>query len=335
MIISRAAAVVSAFILAVLCQCSAVFAAEPGVVTNTKTQAHKELFDIPILMTPAKGLNLAKSRSGCLDKAKKVVIEASEIRVSYEKLLQEFNGENLKKAGMSVKLRSDYIWNGTRTTLLKIFQKEEKTVVGKWVLLIDRGEKSWLVNGLYYSKDQKRSEMVLNMLKSAYWDEAPAEAMAESAPLGSINTDGLDMKLAGIRHGAFVYTRDGFLPTKHADGTFFVVYRHPNKSLITPEQRLSYAKTELANIEKDKSLDIISETAVQIDRLAGVELAAYTNEPQKSLLFVTLLFDGKDAIIMSAVAKENTIDNLEMFHKLSSTYSDSAAGALWKTEVRK
>ena len=63
MIISRAAAVVSAFILAVLCQCSAVFAAEPGVVTNTKTQAHKELFDIPILMTPAKGLNLAKSRS--------------------------------------------------------------------------------------------------------------------------------------------------------------------------------------------------------------------------------------------------------------------------------
>ena len=53
MIISRAAAVVSAFILAVLCQCSAVFAAEPGVVTNTKTQAHKELFDIPIFMTPA------------------------------------------------------------------------------------------------------------------------------------------------------------------------------------------------------------------------------------------------------------------------------------------
>lgn len=101
--------------------------------------------------------------------------------------------------------------------------------------------------------------------------------------------------------GAFVYTRDGFLPTKHADGTFFVVYRHPNKSLIT--RTLSYAKTELANIEKDKSLDIISETAVQIDRLAGVELA-YTNEPQKSLLFVTLLFDGKDAIIIFSLPKK-------------------------------
>lgn len=335
MFISRAAAVFFAFILAVLCQCSAAFAAEPAVVANTKTQEHKELFDVPILMRPSKGLNLAKGRGGCLDQAKKVAIEASEIRVSYEKLLQEFNGENLKKAGMSVKLRSEYIWNGTRATLLKIFQKTGKTVLGKWVLVIDRGDKSWLINGLYDSKDQKRSEMVLNMLKSAYWDEAPAEVMAESAPLGNINTDGIDMKLAGIRHGAFVYTRDGFLPTKHADGTFFVVYRHPNKSLITPDQRLSYAKTELANIEKDKDIDIISENTVQIDRLAGVELAAYTKEPQKSLLFVTLLFDGKDAIIMSAVAKENTIDNLEMFHKLSSTYSDGATGVSWQTEAKK
>ncbi len=323
------------FLKSVLAAISALFmviashgisSAEPASVTNVLTPEHKELFDIPLLIKPAKGLTLQKHSGGCADKSKKVAVEASEVRVPYDTLVLEFSEANLKKAGMNVKLRSEYIWNGSRATLLKIFQKSKSTVMGKWVLLIDRGDKSWIVNGLYDSKDQKRSEAVLNMLKSSFWEEDAGAGQMESTPLGGINTDGTAMKLAGTRQGAFVYTKDGLLPTKHEDGAFFVVYRHLNKNLIMPEQRAIYARGELANIEKNKELDTISENVVRIGSLAGIEISAYTKEEKKRLVFVTLLSDGKDVVIMSGVADANTIENINLFHRLSATYTNGVMG---------
>ena len=316
-------AAISALFMLITCQGAA--SAEPAAVTSVRTPEHEELFDIPLLIKPAKGLTLQRHDGGCADKVKKVAVEASEVRVPYETLVQEFSETNLKKAGMNMKLRSEYIWNGSRATLLKIFQKSKTTVMGKWVLLIDRGEKSWIVNGLYDSKDQKRSEMVLGMLKSSFWEESPVMEQLEAAPLGGIKTDGTPMKLAGIRQGAFIYTKDGLIPTKHEDGAFFVVYRHLNKSLLMPEQRAIYARGELSNIEKGKEPEIISENTVQIDSLSGVEISAYTKEAKKQLLFVTLLFDGRDAIIMSGSANENTIENMDLFHRLSATYTNGAS----------
>ena len=50
-----------------------------------------------------------------------------------------------------------------------------------------------------------------------------------------------------------------YIKLKGVKFAFFVVYRHLNKNLIMPEQRAIYARGELANIEKNKELELFQE----------------------------------------------------------------------------
>ena len=60
----------------------------------------------------------------------------------------------LKKVGLELKSKTDFLWNKTSATLLKVFQAGEYSVIGKWVLLLDKGEKSWMISSSYDSKNQ-------------------------------------------------------------------------------------------------------------------------------------------------------------------------------------
>lgn len=294
---------------------------EPKEVFVEKTAAHRKLFSVPVYLVPANGLSLAKTAGGCMDKAKKVSFEASQLRIEYNKLLEEFNEDGLKKAGLELKLKSEFIWNGRSAMLLKAFHRGKSSVVGKWILIIDRGGDTWMLNGLYDAKDQKRSEIVLNMLKSACWDEEEDTALspARAIPLGNISADNTPFKLAGLMDGAFVYTKDGNLPTRTEDGALFVVSRLMNTYVASDKQK-SFAKEKLEQIEKGRKLDVISEGDIVIDGLSGVELVAYAGEEPHTLIYQTMLFDYKNSHVMVGIAKGNTADNLEFFHNLAGTY---------------
>lgn len=317
-IIKKPIAVFFSILFITVAVSAAATADEPRVVTTNKTEAHRSVFDIPVYVVPVKGLSFTKTKGGCVDKIKKVSLEASQIRVSYQTLVEEFNEQNLKKAGVDLKLRTEFLWNGSPAMLLKVFQEGRGSVIGKWILVIGRGEETWMINGLYDAKDQKRGEAVLSIMKSVCW-ETEENLPPLAVPLGSVKLEETPLRLAGIMQGALVYTKDAELPTKSKDGSLFVISRLANTNIPLNKQP-DFAKEKLEQIEKGKKLEILSEKEVLINGLYGIELVAFTEEEPKSLIYQTVLFDGCNSHILVGIARGNVPENLELFHKLAESY---------------
>lgn len=294
-------------------------AAEGTNIINTeKNTLHRPVFTMPVYMVLPEGCSFIETQAGCADKAKKISFEGSVLRLPYAELLQEFNGENLKKANMELKMRSEFIWNGSPAMLMKIFQKNGASIVGKWTLIVDRGKESWMINGLYPANDQKRGETVLNILKSSYWESEKNTRTAE-VPLGRVEVAGTPLKLAGLIDGAVVYTKDGLLPTKNEDRSIFVISKLSN-TFVTAEKQSGFAKERLQNIEKGEKIDVISENQVNIDGLNGVEIVGYTGGKEKKLIFQTMLFDSINSHVMVGIARSEIPDNLSLFHSMAETF---------------
>lgn len=290
----------------------------PKEINTEKSPLHRSVFPIPVYVVLPEGCSFINTQAGCVDKAKKVSLEASVIRLPYSALLDEFNEENLKKANMELKMKNEFVWKGSSAMLMKIFQKAGSSLVGKWTLVVDRGEESWMINGLYPARDQMRGEAVLKTIKSAYWENEKSSPSPE-IPEGNVDVHGTPLKLAGLLEGAVVYTKDGFLPTQKADGSLFVVSRLSN-TFVTLEKQPGFAKERLQMIEKGEKLDIISEKEVMIDGLSGIEIVGYTAGEQKKLIFQTMLFDGKNSHVMVGIARSDIPENLNLFHSTAETF---------------
>ncbi|NLD05529.1 MAG: hypothetical protein GX672_06510 [Synergistaceae bacterium] len=294
-------------------------AAEDLKEINTEmSPLHMSVFGMPVYVVLPEGCSFVNTQAGCVDKVKKVSLEASVIHLPYSALLKEFNEENLKKASMELKVKNEFIWNGSSVILMKIFQKTDSSLVGKWTLIVDRGEECWMISGLYPARDQKRGEAVLKTIKSAYWENEKSSSSLE-IPQGRVDVYGTPFKLAGLHEGAVVYTKDGFLPTKKDDGSLFVISRLSN-TFVMPNKQSGFAKERLYMIEKGEKIDIISEKEVIIDGLTGIEIVGYTAGDHKKLIYQTILFDSKNSHIMVGIAKLAIPENLDLFHRTAETF---------------
>ncbi|NLX84294.1 MAG: hypothetical protein GXZ00_01560 [Synergistaceae bacterium] len=291
------------------------------VINTEKSTQHTSVFVMPVYIVLPEGCTFDKTQAGCVDKAKKVSLEASVIRLPYTVLLEEFNEATLRQDDMELKMKNEFLWNGTPVMLMKIFQKTSSTLVGKWTLIIDRGKECWMINGIYPAKDQKRSEAVLKTIKSAFW-EREKDLSPIGISLGNVDVGKTSLKLAGLLDGAVVYTKDGLLPTKKDDGSLFVVSRLSN-TFVTPDKQLGFAKEKMRMIEKCEKIEIISEKEVKIDGLSGVEIVGYTSGDQKKLVFQTILFDGKNCHVMVGIAKSGIPENMSLFHSVTETFKSA------------
>ena len=290
----------------------------PKEINTEKSPLHKSVFAMPVYVILPEGCTFVESQAGCVDKTKKVSLESSVIRLPYAALLEEFTEDNLKKANMELKMKNEFVWNGSSAMLMKIFQKKGSGMVGKWTLVVDRGKECWMINGLYPAKDQLRGEAVLKTIRSAYWESVKSSPPAE-IPQGNIDVHGTPLKLAGLLDGAVVYTKDGFLPTKKEDGSLFVVSRI-SSTFVTPDKQPGFAKEKLQMIEKGEKVDIISEKEVMIDGLNGIEIVGYTSGEEKKLIYQTMLFDGKNSHVMVGIARSAIPENLDLFHNTAETF---------------
>ena len=296
-------------------------------IATARTEKHVSFFTPPILMIPAPDFNFEKTDFGYADKNKKITIEATQLHLPYKTLLDEFNVNTLKKVGLELKSKTDFLWNKTSATLLKVFQAGEYSVIGKWVLLLDKGEKSWMISSSYDSKNQDHAAALLEMIKSAYWEENEQREQLDEFHTVKIDIDKRDIKFAGISQGASVYTKDGNLPTKSSDGALFVISKSKNIHNITSNRYLPYAKEKIKSIEPDKKLNILTENSVTIDGLQGIEIVADVkkdNSEEDGLLFLTMLFDNKNIHTFVGIAKKDVANNLELFHSLCLSYKQDA-----------
>ena len=302
----------------------ALCAEAPEVINNKKTVLHKNFFDIPVALVPKMGYNFEKIDGGVVDKKQKVSLEGTLLHMPYSRLIDEISHEALKKGGMEVKSRYSFIWNGSRAELMKIFAGGRGGTIGKWVLIVDRGaDKCWMISGSYNSKDMRSAQFVLDMIRSAWWENGEEEG--SGWPLyGGIDPKGTPFRLAGFRQDALIYTKDGKIPTQSADQALFVV-SSAAREYIAPEKRAELALTEIRKVERGASLEIISQTDETICGAPAVVITAKTKDKTPALIFQAALFHGQRVTMLVGIARGETDANLAYFQKLASTYAESPA----------
>ena len=310
----------AALVIAVsaLSSSSALCAEAPEVINNKKTVLHKNFFDIPVALVPKMGYNFEKIDGGVVDKKQKVSLEGTLLHMPYSRLIDEISHDALKKGGMEVKSRYSFIWNGSRAELMKIFAGGRGGTIGKWVLIVDRGavlivdrgaDKCWMISGSYNSKDMRSAQFVLDMIRSAWWENGEEEGSGwplyggidpkgtpfrlagfrqdaliytkdggSGWPLyGGIDPKGTPFRLAGFRQDALIYTKDGKIPTQSADQALFVV-SSAAREYVAPEKRAELALSEIRKVERGASLEIISQTDETIGGAPAVVITAKTKD---------------------------------------------------------
>lgn len=303
----------------------ALCAEAPEVINNKKTVLHKNFFDIPVALVPKMGCSFEKIEGGVVDKKLKVSLEGTLLHMPYSRLIDEISHDALKKGGMEVKSSFPFIWNGSRAELMKIFADGRGGTVGKWVLIVDRGaDKCWMISGSYNAKDMRTAQFVLDMIRSAWWENGDNEEGSAWPLYGSIDPEGTPFRLAGFRQDALIYTKDGKIPTQAAGQALFVV-SSAAREYIAPEKRGEYALAEVRKVERGAALEIISQTEEIIGGTPAVVITAKTKDEAQTLIFQAALFHGQRVTMLVGIARGETESNLAHFQKLASTYSESPA----------
>ncbi|OUO93303.1 hypothetical protein [Cloacibacillus sp. An23] len=315
-------ALAALMLAAALAAAPACFAGEPEVIDNKKTVLHKNFFDIPVAIVPKMGYNFEKIENGVVDKKKKVSLEGSLLHMSYSRLLDEISNDALKKGNMEVKSRYSFIWNGSRAELMKIFAEGHGATIGKWVLIVDRGaDKCWMVSGSYNAKDMTSAQFVLDMIRSAWWENGAEES--SGWPLyGGVDPEGTPFRLAGFRQDALIYTKDGKIPTQASDHALFVV-SSAAREFIAPEKRAEFALREIKNVERGAELEIISQTEETIGGVPAVVITARTKDEARALIYQTALFHSQRVTMLVGIARGDADANLALFQRLAATYNES------------
>lgn len=293
----------------------------PRTIEVVRETRHRNIFEIPVYIIPKLGYSFVSVQNGVADRNKKVSIEGTLLHMSFSRLLEEISNDCLKKGNMEVKSRSSFIWNGSRAELMKIFQQNGNTTVGKWVLIVDRGaDKCWMISGSYRAKDMNAAQNVLDMIKSAWWEEEK-NASAPWPLGGHIETAGTPFRIAGFRQNALIYTKDGKIPTQHADHALFVISTQTR--IVPQEKHETYANDLISGVEAGAKLDIISQNNETVDGLPAVVTVAYTADEPRSLIYQAAVFRSSKVTTLVGIARGDAAKNLEYFHKMTASYKDS------------
>lgn len=313
----------AAFLLLGLTAFPAFSAGAPKVIDVVKSPLHKSLFEIPVAVVPRAGYNFKKTDSGVADNGKKVSLDAVLLHMPYTRLLDEITNDCLKKENMEVKSRAPFIWNGSSAELLKIFQPSGKVVIGKWVLIVDRGANAcWMISGAYNAKDAKAAQAVLDTIKSAWWPVDATPPVAAGTLPANVDTKGTPFRIAGFRQDSLIYTKDGHIPTQDGDQALFVISRFSGE-YIPAEKREPFAEKHIAEVERGAKLEIISQTQETINGLPAIVTVAYTESDPRALIYQAAVFKSSKVTLLVGIARGNISKNLESFHKLTASYNEN------------
>lgn len=287
------------------------------IIETQKTPRHKQIFEIPLFVALPQKSSLINTPTGAADKQLGYTLDASVVYTPLESLAAEFTEEKLRERGLELKLYSEFIWNGSRAALMKIFQPlDGGKVKGQWVLTIDKRDHTWMASGAYDAKNQQSAAEILDILKSAWWDKAEDSPAAAGAAASGIDTSGTPFRLAKISSGALIYTKDGKLPTKSSDGAIFVASRINNVH-IAAEMQARFAKEKCVEAALENELEITSEKKSSVSGGNLLEIVARAdNEEEETIIYQTMFFGRSDYNTMVGITNGNEED-IKHFQKLS------------------
>jgi hypothetical protein len=146
------------------------------------TGGHVEARGTGAYFIPAKDMSPSDRFRGFVSEGRKIEVIVGNIKVPYKEISEAFTESTLKTRGLDVGSKAELLISGANATLLKALHRDGDKKWGKWILLLDSGRETLVVNGVFVSGDADAAKDVEMMLKSVVVkNEAPDAAASESA----------------------------------------------------------------------------------------------------------------------------------------------------------
>ena len=140
--------------------------AAPASLANELSPKHVFVPGTEAYFVPAPGLALSKQFDGFASTARKIEVIVANIKEPYATILEGFTDEALKTRGVEVKSRGSLAINGAEGVLIKALHIDGANKWAKWILLLDCGGRTLVVNGVFASGDDAAAKDVETMIKS-------------------------------------------------------------------------------------------------------------------------------------------------------------------------
>jgi hypothetical protein len=163
-------------ILALLFSISASFAAD---LTNEMSPEYVDIPSVEARFTPAGDMALSRRFDGFEAPGRNVEVVAALIRSPFDGIARNFTKETLKIRGVEMLSRSEITINGRRGVLVKALHPDEEVNWGKWILILENGDATLVVNGVFVSGDGSAAADVESMLKGVI---AYGEKQTQASP---------------------------------------------------------------------------------------------------------------------------------------------------------
>jgi hypothetical protein len=164
-------------------------------ITNELTENHIEAPGTAAYFVPAKGMSPSDRFSGFASDTRNIEVIVANIKSPYKTISEAFTESTLLTRGLEVGSTAELSINGSDATLLKALHKDGGKKWGKWILLLDSGKNTLVVNGVFVSGDGDAAKDVEAMIKSVVVkdNERPGEGADAS---GTDILDGAGKELA-------------------------------------------------------------------------------------------------------------------------------------------
>jgi hypothetical protein len=154
------------------------------------TAGHVEAPGTGAYFVLAKDMSLSDRFSGFASEARGIEVVVANIKSPYNTISEAFTDSTLKTRGLEVGSKATLTINGADATLFKALHQEEGKKWGKWILLLDSGQETIVVNGMFVSGDGDAARDVEMMLKSVVVkNEAPKDGSKNDALAEGVSPD--------------------------------------------------------------------------------------------------------------------------------------------------
>lgn len=140
-------------------------AAAAAALSNELSPKHVLVPGTDAYFVPAPGLALSTLFDGFESAARKIEVIVANLKEPYDTISRGFTDEALKTRGVDVKSRGLLTINGAEGVLIKALHIDGTNKWAKWILLLDCGERTLVVNGVFVSGDDAAAKDVETMIK--------------------------------------------------------------------------------------------------------------------------------------------------------------------------
>ena len=141
-------------------------AEELPALTSSLTKDYVQVPGLEAYFLPAKSLDISDRFDGFASDERGVEVVVAVIGSPYATIVESFTENTLKSRGVNLLSKAAFTLNGAQATLMKAQHPEGNRSWGKWILLLDGGDRTLVANGVFASGDEAAALDVEAMLKS-------------------------------------------------------------------------------------------------------------------------------------------------------------------------